>query len=68
MGPPVLAMCAAAAIGLDSPKEATQYVENLKHRFPNFNLATWNMPRLIREQETRDRVMQLMREAGVPES
>ena len=68
VGPPVLAMCAAAAIGLDSPKEATQYVENLKHGFPNFNLATWNMPRLIREQETRDRVMQLMREAGVPES
>ena len=68
VGPPVLALCAAAAIGLDSPEEANRYVEQLQQGFPNFDLATWNMPKLIREQATRDRVMQLIHEAGVPDS
>ena len=58
----------AAEIGLGSLERAAKYVERLKAGFPNFTLATWNMPRLIRDPETRERVLQLMVEAGIPES
>lgn len=66
VGPPAQASLAAAYQGLGQTEKAREVVAQLIESTPDFRLAGWNVLRLVRPPEARDRYVGLLRAAGVP--
>ncbi len=66
IGPPALCWGAAAYAGLGRHDEAAKLTGRLRAEFPKFSMAKWNYIPLIHDAGTRERVVGLMRAAGVP--
>ncbi len=67
VGPPALAWGSGAYQGLGQEDRARRLASEAQARLPVFHLTSWNLLRLIRRDDQRQRVRDLMRTAGVPE-
>jgi adenylate cyclase len=67
VGPPALCWGAAAYAALENKQEAERLTARLTEGFPGFTMTNWNYLSLIRDAGARDRVVGLMRDAGVRE-
>jgi len=67
VGPPAICWGAASYVGAGRKGEAKDFTARLKAQFPGFSMTNWNYPALIRKADVREKVIGLMREAGVPE-
>ena len=64
---PAMSWVAAAHSAIGQHQKAAQLVAQVKDRFPDFRLKNWNFLKLPRQPEDRQRMHDLMREAGVPQ-
>jgi adenylate cyclase len=67
IGPPALCWGAAAFEGAGHKEEARRLTVRLSADFPGFIMTGWNYFSVIRDDDVRDRVINLMRAAGVAE-
>jgi len=63
---PVLAFSAAAHEGLEQSDEAAMIAKRLRAEFPRFTITNWNFLKIISDDAVRERLVKLMRTAGVP--
>jgi len=66
-GPPALCWGAACYAGANRKSEAEELVGRLLAMMPSFSLKNWNYLDLIGDAGVREKVIGLMREAGVPD-
>jgi adenylate cyclase len=67
VGPPVLSWIAAAYLKVGDEAGARNVLDILARNFPQFRLANWNFPKIIKSKDDRDELCRLMIAAGVPE-
>jgi TolB-like protein len=65
VGPPAIAFAIASCQALQRHQDAARYLAQLNSAFPDFHLRGWNYPTVIRDPKARERVIGLMREAGI---
>jgi TolB-like protein len=66
VGPPALCWGAAAYAALGAERDAAELTARVVENFPGFTMTNWNYLSLIRDVDVRDKVIGLMRDAGVP--
>jgi adenylate cyclase len=62
----VLAYSAAAHEGLGQSDEAAMDAKRLRAEFPRFTITNWNFLKIVSDDAVRERLVKLMRAAGVP--
>jgi adenylate cyclase len=62
----ILAYTAAAQEGLGHSDEAAKIAKRLRELLPQFTIKNWNFLKLISDDAVRERLIKLMRTAGVP--
>ncbi|NQU71606.1 MAG: tetratricopeptide repeat protein [Rhodospirillales bacterium] len=65
IGPPALCWGAAAYEALGLKEEAGRLTARLAEEFPRFTMTNWNYLSLIRDDDMRQRITRLMKDAGV---
>ena len=66
-GPPAQVSLAVAYQGLGQTEKAREIVAELMKDTPNFRLADWNLLTVVKPPAAREKVVQLLVAAGVPE-
>ncbi len=66
VGPPALTASAVAFTAVGDHDAAKKMLVMLKTRFPAFKTAGWNMLKLIRRADVRERFLRRMADVGVP--
>jgi len=67
IGPPALAFAIASYCALERHEHVVRNLDQLGSTFPDFRLQGWNYPTVIRDPVARDRMSELMLQAGIPD-